>query len=390
MKKKSILISAGEESGDLHGRNLVRSLKALDPELQFTGLGGKKMKEAGVRTLSDIDRMGGIGLSGLLGSFFHHWQVYRLLAKEIKGGEYSAAILIHYPMFNLLLAKLCKKKNIPAYFFISPQVWAWRKGRVKSIKRTIRKMFVILPFEEKIYRDAGVDVEFVGHPFIELVTPTLEKDEAFGYFGLKPGVPTVGMLPGSRKSEIDRLLSPMLEAASQIQKEMGACQFILPVADTIDPEYLKKKLQDTRVPIVTVSGKTYDVVQCCDFIICVSGSATLEAGILGCPMVIIYRFNPITYLLGRWLVKIKFFGLVNIVAGEGVVPELLQGEVTPENITRSALAVLKNPDQAKILRSRLMRVRDSLGERGVADRLARSILEDLNPDTVYELKEVSV
>lgn len=385
MSHPRILISAGEESGDLQGANLVLAMKALRRDLQFAGLGGKKMRQAGVNAFSDIDRMGGLGFFEFAGSFYHHWQVYRVLRKEIESGQYAAAILVHYPLFNLILAKACKKANLPVFFFISPQVWAWRKGRIKKIRRLVNKMFVILPFEEKLYRDAGVDVEFVGHPFVELVRPALSPADALREFGLKPGVKTVGLLPGSRISEIDRLLGVMTEAAALIKKELaGDCQFILPVADAIDPEYIRKKLERSPVDIKTVSGKTYDAMNCCDYLICASGSATLEAGLLGRPMIVVYKFWPLTFWLGRWFVRIKNFGLVNIVAGEEVVPELLQGEATPARIAREALAILQDPERQEAVRSRLLRVRESLGQPGVARRIAKSILAYLKLAPAHE------
>jgi lipid-A-disaccharide synthase len=378
-RTRNIFISAGEESGDLQGANLVRALKGLRPQLAFRGLGGKKMRAEGVETLSDIGQMGGIGLTGVLGGFFHHWRVYRALADDLRRGKYCAAILIHYPMFNLLLAKVCRKAGVPVFFFIGPQVWAWRKGRLKEIRKTVDKMFVILPFEEPIYRQAGIDVEFVGHPFIEQARPTQSREEARREFGLQPGVKTVGLLPGSRKSEIDRLLPVMLRAAGKLKAALGQCQFLLPIADSIPPEYIHARLQGAPVAVRTVVGKTYDVMNACDFLFCCSGSATLEAGLIGCPMVIIYRFNPITFWFGRRLVHIKYFGLINIVAGEELAPELLQGEVTPERMVHEALAILTQPERERALRQQLAQVRQSLGPPGVAGRLADRILAHLGP-----------
>lgn len=387
-KTHHILISAGEESGDLQGANLVKALKANCPSLQFYGLGGKKMRQAGVETCSDIDRMGGLGLFVFFWSFYHHWQVYRILCREIFSGKYTAVILVHYPLFNLFFAKACRKANVPVFFFISPQIWAWRKGRVKKIRRLISKMFVILPFEEKLYRDANIDVEFVGHPFIELVYPTLSREEAFREFGLISGVKTVGLLPGSRKGEIDRLLDTMVKSAERIKKELGQCQFILPVADSIDPEYIRQKLASTPVEIKMVLGKSYDVMNCADFLICASGSATLEAGLMGCPMVIIYKINELAYWWYHWFFDLKNFGLVNIVAQEDVVPELLQYQVTVERITQEALSILRDPERYQTVRSRLLNVRQTLGEPGVANRIAKSIIKYLKLTPTHE--EVSL
>ncbi len=373
---KKIFISAGEESGDLQGGNLVRTLKELRPDLEFRGLGGKKMRHAGVDSFFEIDRLGGLGLTGVLGGFFHHLEIYRKLKEEIQSGQYRAAILIHYPMFNLLLAKVCRQCRVPAFFFISPQVWASRKRRIRSIRRTIKKMYVILPFEQALYEKAGVPVEFVGHPFLDLARPALSKEEALKTFGLDPDKPVVGLLPGSRKGEVIRLLPVMVQAASRIKKEIPDCQFLLPIADAIDPMMIRKGLQNSSVEITTATGKGYDAMNCMDFALCASGSATLELGLFGCPMAVAYRFNPVTFWSLRWFVNVESFALINIVAGEKIVPELLQHEVTPERLANEALAVLQDPARKDALRARLLEVRKTLGEPGVARRLANSLLKE--------------
>ena len=383
-----ILISAGEASGDLQGASLVSAMKSLAPELEFCGLGGRQMRDAGVKTFFDIDKLGGMGLTGVLGGFFHHKKIYEKLKSEIASGNYRAAILIHYPMFNLLLAKACKKYRLPAYFFISPQVWASRKGRIRTIRKNIKKMYVIFPFEEELYQKADVPVEYVGHPFIEQVQPTLSRKEAFEQFGLKEGKVTVGLFPGSRKGEVDRMLPTMIQAANRIQAEIPEVQFILPIADTIQPDTIHSQTKECQAPIHTVTGKGYDVMHCCDYAICTSGSVTLEVGITGCPMVIIYRFNPITFWIFRWFVNVKYFGLINIVAGEEVAPELLQYQVTPERVAEEALKVLLNPELKASINARLLKARETLGEPGVAKRLARSLLNEMNIDPSYE--EVSI
>ncbi|KMP11794.1 lipid-A-disaccharide synthase [Candidatus Nitromaritima sp. SCGC AAA799-A02] len=378
------LIVAGEASGDLHGSGLVRALKTLNPGCEFTGLGGNRMREAGVETFFDIDRMGAVGLTELLGDLSHYWNVYRKLAGEISSGKYHGVILIDYPTLNLRLARLCKKHGCPVFFFISPQVWAWRKGRIKDIRRTVDKMFVVFPFEEVMYNEAGVNAEFLGHPFVETVRPTLSREEAMREFSLDPGRKTIGLLPGSRKNEIQSLLDLMIESAGEIKKQVKDCQFILPVADTLDPEIIRQRLKSDPLGIRVVEGKAYDVMNCCDYLIIASGSATLEAGLLGCPMVIVYRLKWITYWLAKLLVKIKVYGLVNIVAGETVVPELIQSRATVENVVSEALKVLNDPARHESLRSRLLQVRNSLGEPGVLSRVAGRILEFLQERTRHE------
>jgi len=333
-----ILIVAGEASGDLHGGHLVRTLKAQHPQLQFEGVGGKQMQEAGVHTLYDIDRMGGMGLFEFVNSLWHHIEIFRKLSREIAKGKYRAAILINYPFFNLKLAKVCKQWNCPALFYISPQVWASRKGRVNTIRKTVSKMYVILPFEEEIFREARVDVEYLGHPFIDIVRPQVSREEALQEFELDPAVKTVGLLPGSRMSEINYLLDDMLGAARIIQKELGQCQFLLPVADSIDPEVIRQRLGRNPIGVKVLTGRNYDVMNCSDALIMASGSSTLEAGLFTVPMVIIYKLHPLTHFIAKFFTHITHFGLVNIVAEEEVVPELLNEQVTPERIAAVQIA----------------------------------------------------
>ncbi len=373
-----ILIVAGEASGDLHGGHLVQALRTQHPQLLFEGVGGKHMQEAGVSTLYDISRMGGMGLFEFVNSLWHHMKVYRTLSREIAKGKYRAAILINYPFFNLKLAKVCKQWNCPALFYISPQVWASRKGRVNTIRETVSKMYVILPFEETIYRNARVPVEYLGHPFIDIVRPRVSREEALQEFGLDPAVKTVGLLPGSRMSEINYLLDDMVAAARIIQEELGQCQFLLPVADSIDPKLIRQKLGDNLLGIKTLTGRNYDVMNCSDALIMASGSSTLEAGLFTVPMVIIYRIHPLTHFIARLITHITHFGLINIVAGEEVVPELLNEQVTPERIAAEALKVLKDPEQAHAVRNRLQKVRQSLGTPGVVARIARSMADFMN------------
>jgi lipid-A-disaccharide synthase len=369
------LVVAGEASGDLHGSNLISALKVLQPLARFSGMGGSRMREAGVETLFGIERMGTVGVIEVLNEFDHYYKVYRTLMKEIASRKYDAVILIDYPTLNLRLAKQGRRFDCPVLFFISPQIWAWRKGRIKDIRESVRKMFVILPFEEKLYLDAGVDVEFLGHPFIDMVHPSRSREESKMKYSLEPGIKTIGILPGSRMNEINSLLGVMVEAAERIRNELGSCQFLLPIADSIDPDLIRERLGSNSLGIQLIQGEAYDVMNICDTVIIASGSATLEAGILGCPMVIVYKLNPLTYWMARLLVKIPLVGLVNIVAGEGVVPELIQDKVTAENISAEVLALLRDPEKEQAVRERLLQIKKSLGEPGVMKVVAKRIAD---------------
>ena len=377
-KHPHFLIIAGEASGDLHGSNLVSALKVLLPHARFSGMGGARMRDAGVETLFGIERMGAVGVVEVLGEFDHYYKVYRALMKEIASRRYDAVILIDYPTLNLRLAKQGRRFSCPVLYFISPQIWAWRKGRIKDIRESVDKMFVILPFEEKLYLDAGVDAEFLGHPFIDMVHPSRSREESRKKYSLGSEVKTIGLLPGSRMNEINSLLDVMIEAGEKIQQELGSCQFLLPVADSIDPDLIRQRLGTNSLGIQLVEGEPYDVMNSCDMLIIASGSATLEAGIIGCPMVIIYKLNPLTYLLAQLLVDVPLVGLVNIVAEEEVAPELIQNKVTAENISNEALKVLQVPEKEQAVRERLLKIRDSLGEPGVMQVVAKRIADFMN------------
>ena len=374
-KHPHFLIIAGEASGDLHGSNLVSALKAFLPHSRFSGMGGSRMREEGVDTLFGIERMGTVGIVEVLGEFDHYYKVYRTLMKEIASRRYDAIILIDYPTLNLRLAKQGRCFDCPVFFFISPQIWAWRKGRIRDIRKSVRKMFVILPFEEKLYLDAGVDVEFLGHPFIDMVHPSRPREESREKYSLNAGVKTIGLLPGSRINEVNSLLDVMIQAAEKIRSELGSCQFLLPIADSINPDLIRQRLGANPLGIQLIQGETYDVMNSCDTLIIASGSATLEAGILGCPMVIVYKLNPLTHWLADRLIKIPLVGLVNIVAGEEVVPELIQHKVTAENISSEALAILRTPEKEQAMRERLLKIRESLGEPGVMKAVAKRIAD---------------
>ena len=372
------LIIAGEASGDLHGAKLVQALLDAYPKARFTGMGGGRMRDAGVNTLFGIERMGAVGFVEIFSDFGHYFGVYRALVKEIASLKYTAVILIDYPTLNLRLAKHSRKHSCPVYYFISPQIWAWRKGRIKDIRKSVHKMFVVLPFEEKMYQEAGVDAEFLGHPFIDVVHPTRTRGDNLEKFALDSHKKIVGLLPGSRMNEITSLLDEMLLAAEKVKREMGECQFLLPVADTIDPVLIQKKLGSNPLDIKILKGETYNVMNTCDALIIASGSATLEAGIIGCPMVIIYKLSPLTYWLALMLINTPYYGLINIVAGESVVPELIQSKANAENIAAEILKFLKNPEYCHEVQNRLLLVRKNLGRPGVMKAVAASMVDSLS------------
>jgi len=371
---KKILMIAGEASGDLHGSHLVKELLSLDPRLQFYGVGGEKMKNEGVELIADSKEMAVVGITEVLLKLKSICQIYRKLKNSLAAHSPSLVILIDYPDFNLRFAREAKKKNIPIVYYISPQVWAWRKGRIKKIGRLIKKMIVIFSFEKKIYEEAKIDVDFVGHPLLDSIRPRFSREEAFQKFSLTSGVTTIGLLPGSRINEVRRLLPPMIEAVPLISKQINPVQFIVPVAPGLDVGDVQNLLGSKRENIRVVENNIYDVMRISDVVIVASGTATIEAAIMGAPMIVVYRVSPLTYLLGKMLIKVKNIGMVNIIAGKTVVPELIQKDVTPKKITSAVVRMLENPSKQEEIKKELSSLKETIGKPGASFRAAQIII----------------
>ena len=379
---KKILMIAGEASGDLHGSHLVKEMLSLDPTLQFYGVGGKKMKNEGVELIADSKEMAVVGITEVLLKLKRIYQIYRKLKNSLTSNSPSLVILIDYPDFNLRFAREAKKKNIPIVYYISPQVWAWRKGRIKKIGRLIKKMIVIFPFEKKIYEEAQIDVDFVGHPLLDAIRSQFSREEAFQQFSLSSGVTTIGLLPGSRMNEVKRHLPPMIKAIPLISKQINPVQFIIPVAPGLDLGEVQNLVGSKRENIRVVENNTYDVMRISDVVIVASGTATIEAAIMGAPMIVVYRVSPLTYLLGKMLIKVKNIGMVNIIAGKTVVPELIQKDVTPEKITSAVVQILENPSKQEEIKKELNRLKEKIGKSGASFRAAQIIISLLQRYTL--------
>jgi len=373
---------AGEASGDLHGSHLVKEMLSLDPTLQFYGVGGKKMKNEGVELIADSKEMAVVGITEVLLKLKRIYQIYRKLKNSLTSNSPSLVILIDYPDFNLRFAREAKKKNIPIVYYISPQVWAWRKGRIKKIGRLIKKMIVIFPFEKKIYEEAQIDVDFVGHPLLDAIRSQFSREEAFQQFSLSSGVTTIGLLPGSRMNEVKRHLPPMIEAIPLISKQINPVQFIIPVAPGLDLGEVQNLVGSKRENIRVVENNIYDVMRISDVVIVASGTATMEAAIMGAPMIVVYRVSPLTYLLGKMLIKVKNIGMVNIIAGKTVVPELIQKDVTPEKITSAVVQILENPSKQEEIKKELNSLKEKIGKSGASFRAAQIIISLLQRYTL--------
>lgn len=370
--KKKIMIVAGEASGDLHGSRVVEALTRLNPELHVYGVGSERLRRAGAEMIADSSELSVVGITEVFARMGNLLEAYWKVKKFIQRSGLSLLILIDFPDFNLLLARAANGVGVPILYYISPQVWAWRSGRVKTIARRVKKIAVIFSFEVSIYKNAGLDVEFVGHPLLDL----LGSNQQDLYIHEKmEGDPLVALLPGSRPGEVQRLLPEMVQAAKILTAAKPGARFILPMAPTVKVQELEKFLPHDSVPISVVEGKTYEALMAADLAVVASGTATLETAILGKPMVIAYRVSPLSYWVGRAMVKVDWVGLVNIVAGRKVVPELLQGEARGERIAAEVLRILDDEPYRKEMLGGLAEVREKLGTPGAAERVARMALE---------------
>jgi lipid-A-disaccharide synthase len=374
---KQIMIVAGEASGDLHGGNLVRAMHRIDPTIRFYGVGGRKLKEAGVKLVADSADMAVVGLTEVFSKLGMILKVMSRLKASMRKDRPDLVILIDYPDFNLSLAKAAKKYGIKVFYYISPQVWAWRKGRIGQIKKTVDKMAVILPFEASFYSKAGVNAEFVGHPLLDVVGTKYSRKEAMLKFGLKEGVTTVGILPGSRQSEVARLLPEMLRAAEIIEKKLKPVQFVLPLADTLNITFVSQMISQYPIKVEVIRNEVYDVMACADIAMVASGTATLETALMETPMVIIYKVSAPSYYVGKMVINVDHIGLVNIIAGKTVVPELIQDEASPEKIAAMVVDILSDSKRMADIKIELSKIRDMLGSPGAAERTARLAFEML-------------
>lgn len=372
---KRIMIVAGEASGDLHGSNLVKEALRIDSGLSFIGIGGRRMRDAGVTILVDSSEMAVVGLVEVISHSRFIYRAYSILKKIIRSDPPDLLILIDYPDFNLHLAKVAKSAGVKVLYYISPQVWAWRVGRVKKMARLVDRMAVVFPFEVPFYEKEGVPVTFVGHPLLDTVHPTMTLPESQICFGVDPGKKTVGLFPGSRKGEIRNLLATIMDAAFLLRKHFPDLQFILPLAPSLSKADIAPFIGSNPLDIRVVEGKIYDVMQVCDAIISVSGTVTLEAALMGVPMVIIYRVSPLTYAVGKRLIKVDHIGICNIVAGERVVRELLQDDAEPGWIAAEIGRILSDEAYAREMRSKLASVKAKLGAGGGSAKVAQLLIE---------------
>lgn len=372
---KKILLVCGEPSGDLHASNLVKDLHSLDGSIRFFGMGGKLCKKAGVDIAFDISDLALVGLIEVLKNIFTVGRAYRAVLKKIDVESPDLAILVDYPGFNLRLAAELKKRSIPVVYYISPQVWAWGRDRINIIKRSVRKILVFFKFEEELYKTYGVDAEFVGHPLLDTVKMSVQKEEFLKKHGLAPDKPVLAILPGSRSNEVKALLPIMAAAAAIIRKSDADIQFVVSKHPDLDMGLYREALQGYDTGAKLVEGGTYDLVGSSDLALVASGTATLETAIIGTPLVITYKVSLGTYIAYKIVSKTRFLGIVNIIAGREIAPEFLQYEATPNNIAAKLLEIIGDKSKLAAIRGELATVKSSLGSAGASMRAAHSILK---------------
>jgi lipid-A-disaccharide synthase len=363
-----LLVSSGEPSGDLYGAELVRHLRKRLPTVTVFGVGGDRLSEQGATLVAHVRDLAVVGIIEVIRHIPTIRQALRRVITEVDRRPPDAAVLIDYPDFNLRLAGELRARGVPTVYYVSPQVWAWKRGRIRKIRETVSHMAVIFPFEEALYRDAGVPVTYVGHPLVDLVHPDSDRHGYVSGLGLDPTKAVVAILPGSRPTEVAHNLPRLIEASRIIQRRRPGTQFVLAVAPLLDARAIEARCSGS--PIRVVANQTHAVVGAADLALVASGTATVETALLATPMVVVYRVAPLTYALGRPFVRVAHFAMVNLIAGREVVPELIQSRFTPDRVASEALSLLEDAVRAERMREDLAEVRRRLGGPGASERAA--------------------
>lgn len=363
------MLVVGEASGDVHGARLVQALLEKKPQLKIFGVAGEQLQRTAFETLLSVAQLTGMGLVELLGNLKNIWRAYRLLCDVLKKRRPSLLILIDFPEFNLRLARLAKSLHVPVLYYISPQIWAWRQGRVKQIAGRVDHMAVVFPFEQEFYARHGIRVSFVGHPLVETVYATQSRGAMLTKIGLDPAKPTIAMLPGSRKGEIEHHLPLMREAAERLHAERGT-QFFCVRASTIEQKTIEAAFVDATMGVPIVDAERYDAVHAADLVWTASGTATLETALLGIPMIVIYRMSWLTYRVARRLVRVPHIGMVNLLAEERLVPELIQDDANADRLVAESRSLIDDKQRRSVIVGKLKELRQRLGTPGAAGRVA--------------------
>lgn len=374
---KKVLIVAGEASGDLHGSSLVRELRKRSSGLEIFGMGGDKMKREGVELIFHVDKLAFMGFFEVLKNLGFVRRVMKSMVSEAEERKPDLAVLIDYPGFNLRFASRLKNLGIPVVYYISPQVWAWGGNRVKKMQGLIDKMVVILPFEKEIYDRFDIDCEFVGHPFLDVVRPVLSLEDFRRKFDLRKNQTTVGLLPGSRRQEVEKILPIMLESCKSLQTRAKSLKVLLGLAATVSKDDIQNLQNAAGLPVEIVENLTYDLMKHADLLLIASGSATLECAILGTPFMVLYKTSLWTYLVAKSLVSIPNIALANVVAGKRIVPEFIQSRAVPTRIAEEMYEILSERERYRTIQNELGKVKEKLGQAGASGRAADIVMQVL-------------
>lgn len=375
MARLSIMIVAGEASGDLHGASLAKALRKLRPDIRLIGVGGQHMRAAGVELVQGLHRLDVVGVPGPL-MIWKGLANLLTLKRFFRRESLDGVVFVDNPSMNLRLARIAAKLGHRVIYYIAPQIWAWGRKRINVIKRVVRRMIVILPFEEPLYREAGVPCSFVGHPLLDDVAPCHDTAHVRQALGLPAQGLILGVLPGSRRSEIESLLPTMLEAVGRIRESFSGLHCVIAQAPTVAGEWVNEVIDERKLPVTVVPNQPEEVMAAADLLLVASGTATLQAALVGTPMILTYRVSRLTYLLARMLMTVEHVGLVNLVAGHGIVTELLQSEMTAERLSAEALRLLKDRTRYNQMREALGALRSRLGSPGASLRAAEVVLAE--------------
>ncbi len=370
-----LLLVTGEASGDVHGAKLARALRELEPSITIVGVGGGHMAQAGVDLLPHIARVDAMGVPGFL-QLWLGWKTLRQLSTVVKHSRFDAIVLIDSPGMNLRLAKAAAKGSQRTIYYIAPQVWAWGRRRLHLIRKVIKRVLAILPFEEDFFRKEGIACDYVGHPLLDELEESYDGRQVRQDLGLNPDQLVLGLLPGSREKEVQALLPVFLESFHIIQRQYPGLQCVLAQADSLQDSLLESLLSGFSF-VTRIKGKPNEVIAASDLVLVASGTATLQAALIGTPMVVVYRTSWVTYQIAKRLVTIPYIALVNILEGAPLVPEILQERATAENIAQEALALLGDTVRQQMMKERFKVLRQSLGSPGASRRAAEIILTEI-------------
>ena len=377
--RRKILVSAGEASGDLYASLVVDELRRAWPDAECFGCTGPRLRASGVRTVVDAASLAVVGLLEVVAHIPRIYGEYRKLLAAAREEKPDLAILTDSPDFHLPVARRLHRQGVPVVYLVAPQVWAWRKGRLKTIRRTVRRLLCIFPFEEAFFARAGVNATYIGHPLAGLVAPSLGREEFFRKHGLAAGRPLIAVLPGSRRGEAARHLPAVLDAVERLCREQ-ALNLVLPASATTGAAFFRERMGSS--PVRVIEGESWDAMAHADLVLAASGTVTVEAALLGTPMVTFYKVTPLSWMAGKLLVRVPFYSMVNLIAGRAVVPELMQSRMTGETIAREARRLLADPVARAAMKAGLQEVREKLSSAGMpgpegAPRRAAAIIQEI-------------